>query len=214
MAEQETTNWQGEWERTRRELAQWMKELSESQKKTDRQLREVGRWIGGLGEESRKTDQQLRKTDQQLREIGKQLGGLGDKFGSFTEGLALPSMTKILTRDFKMSGIAPRVRVRDNGHSMEVDVLAWSKDPAGDAVVVEVKSHLREDGLEQMRKILREFRDFFPEHAHRKVYGILAAVDVPDDLRGKVLREGIYLARIHDGQFELQVPQGFQAQAF
>jgi hypothetical protein len=186
MSSQETSDLMKDWDQSRRELAQSQKELAEAQKETDRQL----------------------------RELGKQLGGLGDKFGSFTEGLALPSMTKILTRDFNMSVIAPRVRARDNGHSMELDVLAWSKAPTGDAVVVEVKSHLREDGLDQIRKILRDFRDFFPEHAHRKVYGILAAVDVPDDLREKVLREGIYLARIHDGQFELQVPESFQPRSF
>ncbi|HEX6904862.1 MAG TPA: DUF3782 domain-containing protein [Thermoanaerobaculia bacterium] len=186
MADQETTEWRKEWAQSREELAEALTQLAASHK----------------------------ETEKVVRELGKQLGGLGDKFGSFTEGLALPSMTKILTRDFKMSGIAPRVRVRDNGHSMEVDVLAWSKDPAGDAVVVEVKSHLREEGLEQMRRILREFRDFFPEHANRKLYGILAVVDAPDDLREQVLREGIYLASIHDGQFELQVPQDFKAQAY
>jgi hypothetical protein len=155
-----------------------------------------------------------KETDRQLRELGRQIGGLGEKFGSFTEGLALPSMTKILTRDFKMNVVGARVRAQNNGRSMEVDVLAHSNDPDGPAVVVEVKSHLREEGLEQMRKILREFRTFFPAHAHRKVYGILAAVDAPDDLREQVLREGIYLARIHDGQFELQVPEGFQPRAF
>ena len=38
----------------------------------------------------------LQETDRQIRELGKQIGGLGNKFGSFTEGLALPSMQKIL----------------------------------------------------------------------------------------------------------------------
>lgn len=30
----------------------------------------------------------------------------------------------------------------------------------------------------------------------------------------RVLRSGIYLARIHDEEFELQVPEGFQPRAF
>jgi len=186
------------------ELTQVLRELAEAQKETDRQLKE----------QAREADRRQKEADQETRELKKQLGGLGEKFGSFTEGLALPSMTKILYRDFNMSYVAPRLRARENGHSMELDVLAWSKELDGDAVVVEVKSHLREDGLEQMRKILRRFREFFPEHAHRKVYGILAAVDVPEDLSEKILEEGIYLARIHDGQFELRVPEGFQARAF
>ncbi|NTV95645.1 MAG: DUF3782 domain-containing protein, partial [Thiobacillus sp.] len=35
-----------------------------------------------------------KETDRQLKELGKQIGGLGNKFGSFTEGLALPSLAK------------------------------------------------------------------------------------------------------------------------
>jgi len=41
-----------------------------------------------------------KETDRQLKELGKQIGGLGAKFGSFTEGLALPSMEKILRQRF------------------------------------------------------------------------------------------------------------------
>jgi hypothetical protein len=48
----------------------------------------------------------------------------------------------------------------------------------------------------------------------KKLYGILAAVDAPEAVRKKVLQEGIYLARVHDGHFELQVPKDFQPHAF
>jgi RecB family endonuclease NucS len=112
-----------------------------------------------------------------------------------------------------MDVIAPRVRARRNGHSMEVDVLAYSH--SNDQVfVVEVKSHLREEALDQLRRTLKEFREFFPEHKDKKLFGILAAVDAPDRVRDKALQEGFYLARIHDGQFELQVPDSFQPRAF
>jgi len=187
------------------------RQLRETQQETARQLREGERQ---LRESKLETDRQLRETDRQVKELGRQIGGLGDKFGSFTEGLALPAMQKILGQRFNMDVIAPRVRSRRNGHSLEVDVLAWSHAPDGDAYVVEVKSNLREEALGQMRKILRQLREFLPEHRDRKLHGILAAVDVPDDLREKVLSEGIYLARIHDDQFERQVPEGFKPRSF
>ena len=60
------------------ELANSQSELTAAQKETDLQLKEVS--------------QAQKKTDRQLKELGKQIGGLGSKFGSFTEGLALPSM--------------------------------------------------------------------------------------------------------------------------
>ena len=203
---------------TDQELRDLIASLAEAQKKTELEQQETARQLRESKQETdrqlQETDRQLQETDRRLRELGRQIGGLGDKFGSFTEGLALPSMQKILTQRFNMDVIGPRLRARRNGRSLEVDVLAYSHAPDGDAYVVEVKSHLREEALEQMRKILRELRDYFPEHRNRKLHGILAAVDVPEDLRDKVLSEGIYLARIHDGQFELQVPEGFQPRSF
>lgn len=161
--------------------------------------------------EMQETNRSLRKT---MRELGRQIGGLGEKFGSFTEGLALPSMKKILSRRFGMEFVAPYVERRKGDRVMELDVLAYSNSTVNEAYVVEVKSHLRQDGIQQMKQILREFREFFPEHADKEVYGILAAVHIPEKIREKVLREGLYLARIHDGQFELQVPEDFQPRAF
>ncbi len=69
------------------------------------------------------TDQELRdlvasvaksqaETDRQIKQVNKQLGESGDKFGSFTEGLALPLMEKILYQQFKMDVVAPRVKAR------------------------------------------------------------------------------------------------------
>ncbi|MBW8876228.1 MAG: DUF3782 domain-containing protein [Acidobacteria bacterium] len=182
---------------------------------TDQDLRDI---VASMAQENKtwaqENKQRIQETDRQLRELGKQIGGLGEKFGSFTEGLAFPSMKKILTKKFHMDFVAPYVERRRNGRSMELDVLAYSNSTVRAAYVVEVKSHLRLDAIQQMKTMLRDFREFFPEHADKKVYGILAAVHTPERVREKVLREGIYVASIHDGQFELQVPEDFQPRAF
>lgn len=172
---------------------------------TDQELRQV---VNDLARQAREDQAE---TARQLRELGRQLGGLGDKFGFFTEGMAFPSMRRLLEERFRMKIIAPRFRARLDGRVMELDVLAYSQD---EVYIVEVKSHLREDGLQQILKILREFPAFVPEHAGKKIYGILAAVDAPEDICQRVLREGIYLARIHDETFEIEVPEGFQPRAF
>jgi hypothetical protein len=171
---------------------------------TDRQMQETDRWLKEIREQA----------DQETRELKQQIDRLGQKFGGFTEGMAFSSMQEILWERFGMNVISPRVTAWRNGGTLDLDVLAYSNTTVNEAYVVEVKSHLREDGLEQIKKILREFRRFFPEHANKKIYGILAAVDAPEDVREKVLREGIYLARIHDEEFEIQVPDDFKPRAF
>ena len=155
-----------------------------------------------------------KETDRQIKELGKQIGGLGEKFGSFTEGLALSAMTKILSERFGMEVVSPSVRVSKQGEYMEIDVLAYANSDINEAYLVEVKSHAWEDAIEQLRKILERFRRFFPEHKDKTAYGILAAVDMPDDLRERILKAGFYVARIHDQVFELDVPANFRPRAY
>lgn len=189
-------------------------EILELKRENDRRAAENERRAAENDRRAEESARLLAETQRVVRESGQQIGRLGDKFGSFTEGMALPSMTKILMQHFGMTTVAPRVLVRRNGRSMEIDVLAYSNSDRDEVYVVEVKSHLRQDGLDQLLKTLQEFREFFPEHAGKKLYGILAAVDVSTDVAAKALRQGIYLARIHDDQFELQVPGSFHPRAY
>ncbi len=188
---------------------------------TDRHFKEARERSETIDRTLAKTDRQideawqyLRETDRQLRELKIQIAGLSDKFGGFTEGLALPSMTRILTRRFHMDVVMPRVLSRLNGRSFEVDVMAYSHSRVNAVYIVEVKSRLRHEAIVQMKQTLRDFPDFFPLHRGKEVYGILAAVDAPATLRRKVLAEGLYLARIHDEEFEIDVPAGFRPRDF
>ena len=192
---------------TDEELKELVASLAVSQQETARQMQETDRKM-------QDTDRKLKETDRLIKELGKQIGGLGEKFGSFTEGLALPSMGKILAERFGMEVVSPSVRVKKQGENMEIDVLAYANSEINEAYVVEVKSHAREESIEQLRSILERFRKFFPEHKDKTVYGILAAVDLTDELRERILKAGFYVARIHDEIFELDVPANFKPKAY
>jgi hypothetical protein len=196
-------------------------ELTAAQKETDRQLKEVSQQqketellLKEVSQQQKENAQQQKETDKQLKELGKQIGGLGAKFGSFTEGLALPSMETILGQQFGMEVISPSVRVSKEGQHLEIDVLAYSNGELNTAYIVEVKSHARQEDITQLKSILQRFRRFFPEHKDKKLYGILAAVDLSPELREKILQEGLYVARIHDQVFELDIPDNFQPQTY
>jgi len=182
---------------------------------TDEELKEL---VGSLVVTQKKLAEELsiaqKETDRQIKELGKQIGGLGNKFGSFTEGMAFPSMERILREHFGMDIIAHNLQAKKNSKSLELDVFAYSNGERKVAYIVEVKSHLKEEGLEQMLDILYDFPKFFADHADKKLYGILAAVNIPDNMRIKVLKSGVYLANIHDEHFELQVPDDFKAKNF
>ncbi len=198
---------------TDEELKDLVASLAVAQQHTDKHIEELrlaqqhtDKQIDELRLSQKETDRQLRR---QLKELGKQIGGLGEKFGGFTEGMAFPSMSKILTEQFGMEVVTPRVKVTKGGDKMELDVFAYANSDRNEAFIVEVKSHLRPDGIDQIKQILQKFRRFFPEHKDKKLYGMLAVVDAPDDLRQMALKQGIYMAGIHDEQFIIETPRTF-----
>jgi hypothetical protein len=166
---------------------------------TDQELKDI---FADLARRSRETDKQIKQTN-------KQLGELGNRFGSYTEGLVYPSLEKILHRRFKMTVIAKSVNSKQKGHNLEIDVLGYSNDDRNEAIVVEIKSRLTEENFQQTLNTLAEFPKAFPEHADKKLYGIIVAVNTPDNMHQRVLKHGIYLAQISGETFKLTVPKNF-----
>ena len=203
------------------EVAFRFKETDRKFADTDRKFEEVARNFAEtdrkFAETDRKfieTDRRFRATERAIKELGQQIGGLGNKFGSFTEGLALPSMQKILRQRFNVDTVSPSVRTTRNGKHLELDVLAYANGEVNAAYIVEVKSHVRRTDIEQLLRILREFPNWFPEHANKGLYGILAGVDIHESLIPEILGQGLYLAYIHNDLFDLQIPDDFQPRRF
>ena len=195
---------------TERQMQESRQETERSRQETERSRQETERSRQETERSRQEVDQELKALSKQTQELGKQIGGLGKKFGSFTEGLALPSMERILEKQFGMEIISPSVRAKKAGQHLEIDVLAYANGDINTAYVVEVKSHPREESITQLKTLLQKFRIFFPEHSNKKLRGILAAVDWSEGLKEQALKEGLYVARIHDEVFELETPKDFQ----
>jgi hypothetical protein len=163
------------------------------------------------GKEMDRLDKELKAA---MRRAFEALGRLGNSLGQFTEGLVYPSIVKILRQRFKVHVVTQNPRSRRNGTELELDALGYSSGEHGQAYVVEIKSKFGEDQFQQFLKTLAAFPKFFPEHADKPVYGVVAAVTMPDNIRQRLLKAGIYVARIHDNICTLRVPRGFKPKAF
>jgi hypothetical protein len=151
--------------------------------------------------------------DLLIEENWRAIRRLGEKLGDFPGGLMYSEVAGVLNKRFHVTFTSKSARAWRGDAELRLDLLSYSH-LRNEAYAVELRESLGTQAIQQMLKILQEFRSFFPEHRDKKLFGILAAVDAPPDLQQKVLREGIYLARIHDGVFEVQVPEDFQARAF
>ena len=182
---------------------------------TDQELRDL---VADLAVSQKETDRQMKETDKKIKEQSKLIGGIGEKFGYFTEGMALPSIEKILKNKFKMEVISPRILVRDKktGEEREIDVLAYANSDVNKIFIVEIKSKLVMKGIKQVTDLLKNFFKLFPEHKGKQLFGIIAAIDTRprNTIKEKVLEEGLYYAEINNDTFSLKVPKNFQARAW
>jgi len=184
------------------DLRAMLRALAQQSAETDNQIREL-RLAG------QETDTRMKETGRRLDQLGQQIAGSGDKFGYFTEGMALPSMERLLTERFGMENISPRHRVRRLGREQEYDVLAWANGEVNSVVLVEVKSRVRFEAIEQLLGQIETLPLMLPELTGKARLGILAGVDWQPEVEQAAQAAGLYTARIHDEMFELTTPSGF-----
>ena len=147
-----------------------------------------------------------------LEQLGKQVGGESNKFGSFPEGRAIPSIRKILDEKFD-ADFQPAMSDHDSWRDVDHLLDAWGVARNGVKIVylIKVKSKFRIRHFTQVWRQVAAFRKLAPEYADHLVYPMLAVVDIPEMERQKVWDEGIFLIDIADGVFTLaEKPAGFR----
>jgi hypothetical protein len=154
------------------------------------------------------------RTDKQIAQVNKQLGEMGNKWGTFTEGLSIASVEKIVKKLFKVTHFSPNaMRTVENEH-IEIDALGIANGDVEVAVLVEVKSHLRKEDLQQLTKIIHKFPKMYPEYKSKKLYAVIACIYAPKNLRHELRKQGIYLVMPQDNilqviRFEEFTPKNF-----
>lgn len=179
-------------------------QLATSQEAADRRAAEADRLFAKTKAEADKRSQEI---DLQLKELGKQIGGLGNKFGSFTEGLLLPSVERILREQFGVTDFYMRLNTYREDGIQELDGFGFVNGTKNIGFIIEVKSHLDKSSVEQTLKQLQRFGKFHPQYKGMTLYGIIAAVDaVSVEQRSAVYNAGLYLVTVNEDVAEMPTP--------
>jgi len=154
----------------------------------------------------KETEKIFREMGKKIANQGKQIGGIGNKFGHLVEGLAYTSVEKILRDIYGIDHITARLKVYDktNIEIAEVDVFGYCNSTINNAVLVEVKSNLKPEEVEEFVAVLEKFNTLFPEHKGKNVYGIIATPIIFDDsLKKRIKSLGIGTATISNETFTM-----------
>jgi hypothetical protein len=164
---------------------------------TDRRFQETDRRFQETDRQFKETERFLREqtleTNRQIKEVNKKIGELGNRLGEFVEGLIKPSVVKL----FQERGIAVHVVTRDVeannpelGLEMQIDLFVSNRDSC---VLIEVKSNLGQDDVNEHIKRMEKFKPLFPAYADKRVYGAVAGMVIADNVAKYAYRQGFFV---------------------
>ena len=120
-------------------------------------------------------------------------GRFDDRWGRFLESLVAGDLVPLLrAREIDVDTMSTRTQKQRDGRHMEIDILAVNGE---EAVVVEVKTKLRPEAVNRFTEKLRVFRDWFPDHRGRTIYGAVAYLEGSDDVARHAERQGLFVIR-------------------
>jgi len=158
----------------------------------------------------KETADSIRKTDEQLRKLE---GLFGNQWGKMLEALVRPGALGLFQeRGIQVHYTYPRVKVQRNGESREFDLLLENTD---EVVVVEVKSTLRVEDVDDFLDDLDHFLDYFPRYKDYHIYGAVAGLDIAEEADRYAYKRGLFVLSVSgDGLVTILNSEAFRPRDF
>ncbi len=138
------------------------------------------------------TGKQIKDTNQQLKETDKKIEKLIGRWSLFVEGLVLPAAKKLFhERGIEIEHISQHAEVTRNGQEgIEIDILGVNGEYA---VLIEAKSTLDVQAIDEHLERLSKFKTFFPEYRDKKAIGAVAGIVIRSDAARYAYKQGLFV---------------------
>jgi hypothetical protein len=158
--------------------------LQESRAYFDKVSKEHEQDFASLKELFNKTDRQIEKTEKMVQD-------LTGKWSRFVEGLIAPGAIRLFKeRGIHVDTVYQRVKRFSDEEGIEVDVMVVGRDYA---VLIEAKSTLQvEDVNDHLERIVK-FRRLFPEYKDKKVIGAVGGIVIDEESDKYAYRQGLFV---------------------
>ena len=185
--------------------------LKESKLETDRKFQESDK---RLQETERIIKESSLEVDRQIKELKKQIGNMHQERGTYTEVILMNSIENLITKQFKLNNFFADFNRQIGEDRIQLDAVGFTNSSRNEALIVEVKTQLRIDDLEQLEKNLKKVNKFIPEIENKKKYGMIIALKAkPENIR-KVLDAGFYFATVKDDLVVMKTDKNFKPKAY
>jgi hypothetical protein len=190
--------------------------LTEMFQETDRQFKETDRQFKETDRQFKETDRQFKETDRQLQETDKKINKLSDLFtsqwGKLVESLVEGDLVKLLNaRGILVESVIQRRKGSKEGVNFEYDLIAVNTE---EMVIVEVKTTLRPQDVDDFHKKLWKAKTFMPEYKHMRIYGAVAFITVHGSSDSMAEKLGFFAIRATGSSSSIINGENFKPKAF
>ncbi len=162
-----------------------------------------------LTEKFQETDKQFKETDRKIRELDRLFTS---QWGKLVESLVEGDLIKLLNeREIQVESIIPRRRGNKNGQNYEFDLIAIN---GTEMVIVEVKTTLRPDDIDDFHKKLWNAKTYMPEYHDKIIYGAVAFITADGSSDRMAEKQGFFVIRATGSSSSIVNKPGFKPKAF
>ena len=192
-----------------RRLRESDRRIEQARLESDRQIEqaklESDRRIEQAKLESDRTIAELKRTVEQTNRA---VNSLTTRWGRFVEELVQPAVLRLFQeKGIDIKEIYPRARVKRQGIAMEIDILAVDDT---DVVLVECKSRLSKDDVDEFLEKLTRFKIAFPHYKNYQAYGAVAGIEIDEGIDRYAYNKGLFVIKPSGDTVEIINDENFQ----
>jgi hypothetical protein len=146
-----------------------------------------------LAESKLESDRSMTELKRTVERTSKAVDSLTTRWGRFVEELVEPAVLRLFQeKGIDIKEVYPRARVKRQGIAMEIDILAVDDT---DLVVVECKSRLSKDDVDEFIEKLTRFKIAFPHYKNYRAYGAVAGIEINEGIDRYAYKKGLFVIK-------------------
>ncbi|MBD2290580.1 DUF3782 domain-containing protein [Microcystis wesenbergii FACHB-1317] len=180
-----------------RRAAELERQAAEAKLENERRAAELERQAAEAKLESERrsaeADRSMAELKRTVERTSKAVDSLTTRWGRFVEELVEPAVLRLFQeKGIDIKEVYPRARVKRQGIAMEIDILGVDDT---DLVVVECKSRLSQDDVDEFIEKLTRFKIAFPHYKNYRAYGAVAGIEINEGIDRYAYKKGLFVIK-------------------
>jgi hypothetical protein len=195
-----------------RRLRESDRRIEQARLESDRRAEEVEQYRAEtariLAEAKLESERRTAENERTIAELKRLVNSLTTRWGRFVEELVQPAVLRLFQeKGIDIKEIYPRARVKRQGIAMEIDILAVDDT---DVVLVECKSRLSKDDVDEFLEKLTRFKIAFPHYKNYQAYGAVAGIEIDEGIDRYAYNKGLFVIKPSGDTVEIINDENFR----